>query len=387
MNDFVNIEIDNKLNDCGQSPIIKCLTYSNDDFSTFKKILNNNEEKAKRVIKLREILYKNNLKNDEILLACQLLGRLISAKFSGKSQSMDAIELTLLKIVNGFKNSSKLIFTICFGGYKNYHSPSFPEVDFAELWNLNYMVTYLYPLIKHYPHGVTLEYESEEISIQFNNVEQKTTDKYTKSFQKLIKWYVKEAKNKYNLELDIKFTLARSLYESDEALYELMKGNKETYIQHFASLGNEEREKWIQRADSNFMVDGIIDYSNVDDDEKYELLKNARINNESFLDADYVLREKWFNEDNRIPLTGTWGLMPSASPIDGWLHIKSTSSSRTDFWIGTGVLEKRLKEFSEVILSVSNYEDVKDKIAFVEVTNTDLIKVSTNFKKITIITN
>ena len=100
-----------------------------------------------------------------------------------------ATSLVIDKLVYCFKNEKPIVFIFGFGGYKNHNSPSFPEVDWAELFHMKYMVTYLWPIISTYKYGVEFEYESEEISIQFNNVPQETTDRYTKTFKSLLNYF------------------------------------------------------------------------------------------------------------------------------------------------------------------------------------------------------
>jgi hypothetical protein len=280
-----------------------------------------------------------------------------------------------------------LVFTFCFGGYKCHTSSAHPEVDWAELFHLNYLVSYLYPIIKAYQYGVEVEYESEEVSIQFNNVPQERTDKYTRSFSQLLNYYTNKAQSQYGLRLVLRLILARDLYgEGVNKLYELMEQKKPKYRQTFDELSEDVKAKWIQRAASNYMWDsGTASYDNLSESERYAIIKEARINNEAFLEADYDLRGSWFEYKYRIPLTGTWGRMPSAQPIDGWLHLKSTSASLVDCWIGTGFLETMNNngsaKYHETILSRSQIP-AADKVTFLTNTDGELRQISTNFDKL-----
>lgn len=383
-----------------QSPIIKCLLYDREDMSFFKsqlkigcKNINEGEleERIKRIIEWRKLL-DDKLGNKQDLrdLCVFSLGHLIAARYSGKAQSLDAIGYTLNKLSNAMADEKAIIFTFCFGGYKSHTSPSHPEVDWAELFNLNYLVCYLYPLFKNYKYGIEIEYESEEVSIQFNNVPQKKTDRYTASFLKLIEYYKNKLSEKYDIDIPIRLVVARDLYKGGVTeLYRLIDRKKEEYREIFESLPNSEQDKWIKRAKSNYMwEDGIIKYGEISDDEKNKIYKEARITNEAFLDADYILREEWFENPYRIPLTGTWGTMPSAQPIDGWLHIKSTEYSKVDCWIGTGFLEAKVKDdkvqYRQTILSKNQMESMVDRIQYIENDDELLKRVSENFNKIPI---
>ena len=69
---------------------------------------------------------------------------------------------------------------------------------------MKYMVTYLWPIISTYKYGVEFEYESEEISIQFNNVPQETTDRYTKTFKSLLNYFCDKIYQMNGVKLDFK---------------------------------------------------------------------------------------------------------------------------------------------------------------------------------------
>ena len=397
VNDLVEIKTNtNFVTGKGQSPIVKCLLYDEDDIDLFRKYLSsgycqNVENEVENIIKWRNMLEdKFGNRKEQYELCVLTLGHLISAKYSGKAQSFDAIEYTLDKLSNAMSRLKPITFTFCFGGYKSHTSPAHPEVDWAELFNLNYLVSYLYPIIMGYKYGVELEYESEEVSIQFNNVPQELTNKYTTSFYKLIEYYKNKLYQKYNINLPIKLTIARDLYKNGvEELYKLIEQKKEDYRRIFEDLSESEKNKWISRAKSNYMWNGIIKHDECSDKEKYDIYKEARITNEAFLDADYILREDWFEDPYRIPLTGTWGTMPSAQPIDGWLHIKSTANSKVDCWIGTGALEEVYingkLQYRQSILSKKQLDAVKFRIQYIDVKDKKLEEISSNFHKIPIV--
>ncbi|MFA6430459.1 MAG: hypothetical protein WC229_01015 [Candidatus Paceibacterota bacterium] len=404
MSNLVNIKTDTNFAKPGeQSPLLKCLLQPKTDIELFERLLavgisqtlSADEKncivasKLKKVIEWRTLLdnkFVDRLEDRKFCLLC--LGHLISAHYSGKAQSLGAIEWTLIRLSNAIADKKPIIFTFCFGGYKSHTSPSHPEVDWAELFNLNYLVSYLYPVIKGYQYGVEIEYESEEVSIQFNNVPQEQTDRYTASFKKLLDYYTRKSLSKYGLNLTLRLVIARGLYkEGVSKLYELMEEKKAKYRKIFDALLEGEKAKWIQRAASNYMWDnGIVKYANLSESERYEIIKEARINNEAFLEADYDLRGSWFEYEYRIPLTGTWGRMPSAQPIDGWLHLKSTAASVVDCWIGTGFLETRddngIVEYRENILSKSQIESLEGEVTYIGSFDEELKLISQNFNKI-----
>lgn len=370
------------------SALIKCLQ-NEKDIELYKKWIakeyNTNIQNEKVMTRLNLIL-KLKDKFDDISSIedkkqiLEYLSRLLSAKFSGSKQSDTMIALTVDKLIYSFENKKPIIFVFGFGGYKNYNSPSFPEVDYAELFHMRYMTEFLWPIITTYKYGVIFEYESEEISIQFNNVPEETTDRYTVTFKKLLNYFVNKVEEQNGIKLDYKLVIARDMY-NEEDLYEKMKDYYQSMLDEFNKLSEEEKEIWIKRARTNFLIKGIEDYSKLSEAELNNKILEARINNECFLAADYDLRVDFWERPNSISLFGTWGKTPCASPTDGGLHLKSTKASNTDFWIGTGVFKLDVNNniLQELILSQTQYNDNKTKIKFLESNNEELKKISNNF--------
>lgn len=388
LNDYF-FKFDNTVNNSVISALIKCLEYEK-DIELYRKWIakeyNSNlfddkvDKKLNLVIKLKDKIDKVISINDKRQIL-QFLSRLLSAKFSGSKQSDNMILLLMDKLIYSFENKKPIIFVFGFGGYKNYNSPSFPEVDYSELFHMKYMTEFLWPIITTYKYGVIFEYESEEISIHFNNVPQETTDKYTISFKKLLDYFVNKVEEQNGVKLDYKLVMARDMYDPKD-LYKKMEEYYPSMLDKFNKLSNEEKEIWLKRARTNFLINGTEDYSNISTEELNHKIIEARVNNECFLAADYDLRIDFWERMNAISLFGTWGKTPCASPTDGGLHLKSTRSSNTDFWIGTGVfkLDENNNILEELILSHIQYNDKKDSINFLESSNEELKQISDNFK-------
>lgn len=339
-------------------------------------------QRVKFILEQRQKLEQIEMQDDRNLLL-SFLARLLSAKFSGSKQSEVAISIVIDKLVYCFVNKKPIIFIFGYGGYKNYNSPSFPEVDWAELFHMKYMTTFLYPILTTYRYGVIFEYESEEVSIQFNNVPQETTDRYTLSFKKLLDYFSKKIYEANGVKLDFKQVIARDMYNPQD-LYDRMKTYYADMKKVYEDLTDEEKEIWFKRAKTNFLIKGTKDFSGCTESEINKIIVDARINNECFLAADYDLRIDFWERPNAISLFGTWGKTPCASPTDGGLHLKSTAASNTDFWIGTGVfkLDENNNVLQELILSHNQYQEVKDNVQTMENEDNELSKVSKNFETI-----
>lgn len=394
--------------------IIMCLRNRTLDIDLFKnwfdKELPNTSPNRDDVIntrvacamRCRSILdkYFDDQSDTERATCIKYFARLISAKYSGKSQSYSSrldpnyssMELTLDKLGYAIHNKQPIVFLFCFGGYKNYRSPTYPEADWAEFFQLKFFIEYLLPIISDYKYGTLIQYESEDIIIERNYVPRNDLDKYAKSFSGLLSFMKKIVREQHSIELKIELVRCRDQYDNNK-LFELMRQREEALLSRFDSLPEEERVKWLQRAEANIMWENVERVHELTEIERFNIIKKARIDNECFLAADYDLRgldwEKnggvdFFERPNCIPFVGTWGYMPSDSSTDSWFHLKSASTSSVDFWIGTGILSYNNGVYKERIVSPIQYNAIKERLVEESISISGLREISRNFYSIKI---
>ncbi len=265
------------------------------------------------------------------------------------------------------KKKLPLNFVPSFGGYKHWWSPSYPSIDWAEIFNMKFMLEYLVPICANYSNNKSsIEYESEEIILsELNNVPQAGLDEYTRTFKKALEYF--NSKQNY---VEMKLSLAREQYKDynfdKQKLLSRIQEILPEYTDRFNNYEPEDQARRIQKARTNFKLDGVVDYTNLSENQKEDLYKKSRIFNEAFLDADYEVRgNDFFEKESNIPLLFSFGLGPGG---EAWLHIGSSKSSMTDFWAGTGILEIRNNgQIIERILSRNQFDQVKDKLVKVNV--------------------
>jgi hypothetical protein len=297
-----------------------------------------------------------------------MIDRLFAKKFRKYSIAPDVKVSVSEKLSNIIVKKLPLTFVPSFGGYKHWWCPTYPTIDWAEIFNMKFMIEYLSPIFSNYQDNkTTIEYESEEIILsELNNVPQAGLDEYTKTFRLACDYFNKILNDK----VELKLSLAREQYKDydfdKEKLLNRINEMLPEYAERFESYDEEDKQRRIQKARTNFKLDGVADYTNLSDEEKEELYKKSRILNETFLDADFEVRgNDFFEKENNIPLLFSFGLGPGG---EAWLHIGSSHSSMTDFWAGTGILELRDDgSVVERILSRNQYESIKDELEDVEI--------------------
>lgn len=325
-----------------------------------------------------ELLNFNNISTNELQgkdLKNKILNRLFSRKWSRKAQFEDAKKYTEEKVSNILDKNMQFVFCYCFGGYKHFWSPTYPLIDWAEIFTIKYLMEYVLPIALTQDKNVNIEFESEEVALTYmNNTPQEGMDKYNKAFKELINYINKN--NNYPIDLSV--VLARDFYNKDELL-DKMYNYLPTVQQRFNNLSKEEKEIRLKRAETNIMWNGKEDLTNISLEEKNKFIYNSRTLNEAFLDIDYDLRGKeYFEKENLIPLLGSFGLGAGG---EAWLHLASNKSSLVDFWAGMGILEVREDKIVEKIISKKQYDQIKDKLVKVDL-DTELSSISKNYSYI-----
>ncbi len=289
-----------------------------------------------------------------------IFDKLLSTKFRRKKIIESEKENILRKIDKFILNNEPIKITPCFGGYKQRWVNDFPGVGWAEIFHISFMLKYVSHISKIYNKGVVIEWESEDIILEYaNNYSKRDLDRYAEEFRNLLKIFLEEIPKNIKLKL----IRSREQYDVDILLDKInkIKVEKENELR---LLDEDELKKTISKAKRNFILNDK-DFKILSEKEENEYSIKAKAINLAFLDADYELREKYFEEDV-IPVVFSFGI--DKENVGGWLTLSSTSSSFCDFWAGMGILEIREDgRIIDRILSKQQYEKIKDYLKKIEV--------------------
>lgn len=322
----------------------------------------------------------DNLKQD-------ILNRLFLRRFRKYATTDDVKQFVNDKITNIMNKKLDMIFVPSFGGYKHWWTPSYPACDWAEVINMKFLLEYLSPVMNSYKDGnVLIHYESEEVILaELNNIPQTGLDIYTRVFRELAEFF----NGLLNKDI-IKLVLAKEQYEelgySKEKLLKRIEEVLPEYEKRFDGYDPDDQARRIKKVSTNFnlqptlMGERVKDYTQLNDEELYDLFKKSRVLNEAFLDVDYEFRGKEFFENEAvIPLLFSFGLGPGG---EYWPHIGSCSSSMVDFWAGLGILVVESEDrIIERIVSKTQFDLIKDKLVDIPV-DSPIAKIHDNFKQI-----
>jgi len=327
-----------------------------------------NDEKLEKIIQELETIPKiieqeTPVKND---LSEVLFNKINSSKFRRTALDEESRADIKKKIENAVAANLPIEFSVPFGCYKSYLLPTYPEADWAEVFNLRYLISYLLPIAQIYKPGVILSYSKTQLVNSINNVPIKFYNSYTKSFSEIIAFFNKQCPK----NLIIGLQEINDLYDNENewkqelaTLYEKCKINWNSYDQSA-------QEKKLASAKHNFIIKGEKDFSDTSPEELEKEYINAAIMVDTI--ENFSHRRAFNKMTHRIQIVFLRG--PSNS-----IHLGSCGTSTVQFWVGFGAIEITEKALLPRILSFKQKEALAEFIERYPTTNA-FCKVSKNFQ-------
>lgn len=306
--------------------------------------------------------------------------KLFRKKFRKIKIYKETFNETFKKIKSSIEQDVPIHFIILFGGYKHFWNDSYPNIDWAELFNLRFMSEFVAPILKVHHKGVVLDYGSEDVIItKMNNYPEKSLDLYAKSFQELINFYSNYTPSNFS----INYIRTSNKYDVGNLMAKIEKAlpNK---IKEWNKLSPEKKSTKLKRSNRSIMFNGKNNFSNLAKTEKEKLIEKSKQIEELFYEIEDELIGDYYYGDNNIPLVLSWGL--SNENLDHWLTLGSTFASSVDFWIGRGILEVRNDKIIPRIISKEQYFKIKDYLTQIDLKllpfNKNLTKLEICYKKL-----
>ncbi len=281
-----------------------------------------------------------------------ITGKITAKKFRKASVKENTRKDILEKIQKSIDDNKPVYLIVAFGGYKHFWNPSYPEVDWAEFFNLRFMLDFVAPILAVHRPGVILDYESEDVILpMIDNFPEEALDKYAKSFKKLIGVFAKNFPD----NLKINYVRSQDQCDTEKLLQEVRKRFPEAK-KNWQKLPKEEKEYRLHRSPKCILWDGKEDLTGLNEKERQERIEKSKIINELYYEVDFDFRGDYFVGDNHIPLVLSWGLCNEN--FDNWLTLGSTYASTVDFWSGRGVLEDRGDKIVMRVVSQNQYKEI-----------------------------
>jgi hypothetical protein len=297
-----------------------------------------------------------------------IVNRLFSRQFRRTKVHPDTQKDIEDKVKKSVESNKPIYLVICFGGYKHYWNPSYPNVDFAELFNFHFMAEWVAPILKVYKPGVNIDYEFENIVVPMvDNYPKRDIDIYADSFKALIAEYMTRAKPPQNFRINAFIPQELEEYRQKDYENRLFKRMEELMpkrAEEWAGISDDERKNRLHRTPKAFMWKGDKDLSGLSEKEKEDIMIRSKELIEAYYEADFELRGDYFVGGNHIPVLLSFGL--SAENVGHWLTITAAKGSNVDFWVGRGIVEASEGRIVPRIVSHNQYDALKQKIKTTE---------------------
>lgn len=257
------------------------------------------------------------------------------------------------------------------GGYKLWRFPSSPTADWAEFFNIAYVLEYLAPIAEAYTPGVELVYYMHTLLPEIHdNLPTAEIQAYVDSFQKLIDTF-----SQY-LPENISITILRDadIYPRDKYVETLENGVSEAK-QTYSTFTEEKKQRFRSMAELNIKWNGAEDWESLSEADKEQKIQQAALYEIAATSELKRVAEIVKAPENVLVFT-------AATPL--FINIGSTKASIAKYWVGFGVLQPKGESYLPVILTPSQYQTIMQNEQTVE-------KVSViggeNFQEIMIIKN
>lgn len=279
-----------------------------------------------------------------------IYGKLTSKKFRRWAIDEVTKERIIKAIDIAVDNNKPLQLVFPQGGYKLWRfTDSYPEVDWAEFFNIAHVISYLSSIAEGYEHGVDLYYYMHTLVPEVHdNLPQEDIDAYVASFQKLIDEFSKYLPSNFS----IKISKDADFYESRDHYFETLESHLEKGKKDFEDCTEEKQQGYLKTSELNIKWDGKEELTNLSSEEKTERIKKGA----------YYEKALSYLEEPRVFTKTDDKVLVFIKSGGGFLGIGSSKVSISKYWVGTGIIEKRGEKLYGRILSPNQYEKVKDKL-------------------------
>jgi hypothetical protein len=297
--------------------------------------MNAQEYIASQLKALQEPTLPVSIPKSDKEMADAIFAILMSKKFRKYCVPENNQAIIRAAIEKNIANGEPIKISWPFGGYKLWSLEETPEVDWAELFSLMYLIRWLKPVCALYAKGVEFTFWVDEVVIaKLNNIPQADLDAYQQSFAGLLKFI--EPSLPTNLKFEV--FLERSQYKS----YEAFEAGLAAEMEKLNKVREANPEPLSDAAIRSIEMNVKLTPEQAKDPlwrEKVDLMHYAYYNLQeqqdrirpSYITANTVAFTVFF-EPNVIP-------------------IGTTKTSIAKFWVGVGALKARGDSYIETVLS------------------------------------
>ncbi len=272
-----------------------------------------------------------------------ILNKLKTKKFRKTKLDPECKKRTLQAIKHKLKLNKPLNFVFPQGGYKLWRLPSSPTVDWAEFFNIAYLIEYLTPICQAYEPGLSLTYYMHTLLMEVHdNLETKEIQAYIESFQKLLDSF----KPFLPKNMSISIIKDADIYPRKQYFQALEKGKIQAF-KIYETFDQKKLQTYEKMAQLNIKWQGKKDWTQLNKKEKHNKITDAIL---------YEIAAGKYLPKVTKKIKAKENILLFTKGTNMFIGIGSTKASIAKYWVGFGVLVKRKKDYLPIILSPSQYK-------------------------------
>ena len=305
---------------------------------------------------------------DELLTIYE---HVISSKFRKTKIMPNAEDDIKLKIAQSLQSKQPLKFSIPFGAYKAWRLDVNFVPEWAEVFNLSYLLKYAANILEVYPYGIEFTYTyTEDVMYFISDIPKMQADKYAKDFTKLLQIF-----NKIDSRVQFHLVKINDLYETTQDYYiDFLKCFLDDLVFWDTKYDETTKNRILTSSHHNLYPFGerrLADQP-ADIQEKYYYYSAL------MTDAVDCLKErrKYNKDQDKIQLIGVKG--PSKS-----INIGACATSTVHFWVGRGCISFNKGVLKPYVYTISKLIKFKEENQIVEYPISSVFSsVNENYKTI-----
>lgn len=276
-------------------------------------------------------------------LSAFIFHKIASKKFRKLKMSEEASNHTKAAIDHQVASNQPLHFVFPQGGYKLWRLPSTPTVDWAEFFNIAYLISYVSPIVACYKPGVILTYyHFDRLMELHDNLTTSEIAAYQTSFISLLQ----EFRKHFPDNLVVNLVSENDLYPG-ELYNKAIESDYKRAEAEFDSFSEDRKAAWVKSAILNIKRNGQEDWSKLSRTEFETKIRRACIYENA---AAYCLTKVWSDVITKNTI------LIFVKPIAFGIAIGSSRTSTAKHWVGCGILEEDEDGFYERIVTPSQLE-------------------------------
>ncbi|MCA9391778.1 hypothetical protein KC614_01055 [candidate division WWE3 bacterium] len=240
----------------------------------------------------------------------------------------EVLEYVSSKVDYCVRNSLPIRFLPTTGSYKNIYAPSAPHSDWAEVFQLEFLLNNLLSIAAFYEPGIVVEYSGDTYTLCFiDNLKDEWIQIYNEEFDKILERVGSVVPRNCKLILNN----AENFYDMKELESKVAK------LVAQANLDDPEIVKLIDKskdhAINNICWDGREDWSRLSDEERDVKLKRSVLMHKYWLELDFKERKDYLLADDTITVV-------HRTDVPDSLPVYSAKGCDVQYWEGVGVIKE-----------------------------------------------